>query len=77
MTSRALSSSDLSHRKHETSSIDQSTGDRSHTPEKKNLLARCFDQASSPVSLLEHECDEYLNSVVVMDGDADDDGDSE
>ena len=76
-TSHAVSSSGLSRQRHETSSTDHSTGDRSHTPEKKNLLARCFDQASGPISLLEHECDEYLKSVVVMDGKTDDDGDSE
>jgi hypothetical protein len=77
MNSRALSSSNSSHAANRSSSANSSSSGNAKTPERKNLLARCFDQASSPASPCERECDDYLNSTVIIDGSEDDADDSE
>ncbi|CAF1444889.1 unnamed protein product [Adineta steineri] len=41
--------------------------------EGKSLLARCFDQVSSPAPLYLLECEEYLNSTTTIDENHDDD----
>lgn len=58
-------------------SLCAAKNNNSKTPQKKNVLARCFDPPSSGPTVNDRECEEYLNSTTTIDSSADDDGDGE
>ncbi len=70
--SQSISSSSLSQ------SIDQSPANNSmlrknnKSFDKRNILAKCFDQASNPLPSCLQECEEYLNPTIINQNDADD-----
>jgi hypothetical protein len=75
VTSSTVSSSHPSHQINGSSSRILHSGNAT-VHERKNVLARCFDQVSSPLPSYLRECDEYLNSVTATDGNETDSDDS-
>ena len=58
------------------SSTGTSDSSQLKTPQKRNVLSRCFDKALSTATCYEQECDEYLNSKPLINMNEDDEGDS-
>jgi hypothetical protein len=72
-----VSSSDLPHLVNESPPTNLSNSEYSKTPERKNLLARCFDRASSPAPFYQRECEDYMNSTTTIDDNENGHDDSE
>ena len=74
---QTVSSSNLSYSFNQSPVNNLPSSRYSKSFEGESLLARCFDQVSSPEPLYLRECEEYLNSATTIDENENDSDDSE